>query len=489
MNANSVHKTGIIIVGAGFAGTGMAIKLRKSGREDFVVLERAETIGGTWRENHYPGAACDIKSYLYSYSFAPWPEWNYLYGHQEQILEYHQHCIRAYGLEPHIRCSENVQSAEWDETNGEWEVNTTAGNVYRAPVFITGTGPLNKVNFPAIPGRGSFAGPAFHTAQWNHEVDLTGKRVAVIGTGASAIQVVPAIAPEVRNLKVFQRSAPWIIHRGDHPISEKRKARYRKNPFWQKFHRERIYWQNEFTALGFVKFPGIMKIGQKLALRNLKKAIPDPELRRKATPGYRMGCKRVLRSDDYFSALARENVDLITEGIQEILPRGIRTADGQVHEVDVVIYATGFEASENMAPFEMKGREGISLKEIWKNGGESYLGTVIHGFPNAFTVIGPNTGLGHNSMIHIIESQVSFVLSALAQMKQNRWKSVEVKKQVQDAYNQKIQQRLHNTVWETGGCMSWYLNSNGKNTTLWPGFTFEFRRKTKKMKAEEFLTK
>lgn len=476
----------ILITGAGFAGICMAIKLKELGKYKFAILEKADRVGGTWRDNHYPGAACDVPSLLYSYSFETWPNWERGYSPHHNILEYIEFCVDKYKLKEHLKLGEEVVRIEWLEKERLWEGETRKGNIYRAKIAIGSTGPLARPKLPAIPGRDSFAGGSWHTANWNHDFTLKGKRVAIIGTGASAIQVVPAIADEVGELKLFQRTPPWVIHRNDKAISKGRKRRHQAFPLLQKIRRELIYWEFESKAVAFVSLPGAMKTAKRLALRNLNKSIADPELRKSLTPSYMMGCKRVLRSDDYFPTLNKENVNLIIDHIDQITHEGILTKDGHLHKVDAIVYATGFEASENMAPFAIKGKGGADLQEAWKEGGEAYLGTTIANFPNFFIIVGPNTGLGHNSIIHIIESQVNYIQKALQTMENQGLASVEVKSDIQNVYNQKIQKRLAGTIWNVGGCMSWYLNSHGKNTTMWPGYTFEFRRMTKSFKLIDY---
>ena len=476
----------VAIVGAGFSGLGMAIHLKKAGTHSFVILEKTDGVGGTWRVNSYPGAACDIPTHLYSYSFEQWPYWSRIFGPQQEILQYIEHCADKYDLRPHLRFNQEITKVFYDPANAIWHTQTKDGNTILSRIAIGATGPLNIIKYPEIPGVGSFKGPAFHTARWDHSVDLTGKRVGIIGTGASAIQVIPTIADQVSELTVFQRTPPWVIHRPDRDIGPKEQKLYKTLPFLQRMYRNWFYWSNEAKAVAFVVFPGAMKIAQNLGRKNLRKGIPDPELREKLTPKFTMGCKRVLLSNTYYPAMAKETTHLVTDSISEITETGITTVDGKHHELDVIIYATGFWASENVAPFETRGKDGQDLRDLWSKGGEAFLGTTITGFPNFFLIVGPNTGLGHNSMIYIIESQIKYILSALRKMKRKGLKEVEIRSEVQEAYNRKVQKRLQGTIWSKGGCMSWYLNENGKNTTLWPGFTFEFRRKTRRFRLGNY---
>ncbi|MCB9231681.1 MAG: NAD(P)/FAD-dependent oxidoreductase [Bacteroidia bacterium] len=484
--SRSIQFFDVLITGAGFAGLCMAIKLKQQGKYSFAVLERGDQMGGTWRDNTYPGAACDVPSLLYSYSFETWPHWQRDYSPHDNIMAYMEHCVDRYGLGPHILTGQNVVKAQWLEQEGLWEAETEKGDIFRARFAIGSTGPLNKAKLPEIPGRENFAGPSWHTSHWQHDISLKGKRVAVIGTGASAIQVVPAIANEMKELILFQRTPPWVMPRKDKPVSEARRNRYRRFPWMQKLAREALYWKFESRAIAFVTFPGLMKTAKRMALRNLNKAIRDPNLRKQLIPDYDMGCKRVLRSDDYYPALTRKNVVLETESILKMDSNHIKTSSGKSYEVDLIVYATGFEAAEQMAPFEFLGRDGVDLRNLWAKGGEAYLGTTVAGFPNFFIVVGPNTGLGHNSIIHIIESQVQYIMSALDAMEKEGITRVEVKKEMQDKFNQEVQERLKGTIWNVGGCMSWYVNQEGKNTTLWPGYTWQFRRMLRRFHPADY---
>ncbi|MEM7038094.1 MAG: NAD(P)/FAD-dependent oxidoreductase, partial [Bacteroidota bacterium] len=483
---SSPEHTSILIVGAGFAGIGMGIRLLQAGRKDFLILEKAPRVGGTWRDNTYPGAACDVPSHLYSFSFAPYPEWKHRYSRQEQILIYMEKCVEDFGLAPYIRFEQQVERLEWDEAAAQWRVETKDGPGFTATVTVSGIGPLTEPNIPDFPGRNDFQGPAFHTSRWEHDVDLKGKRVAVVGTGASAIQVIPELAEEVAQLTVFQRSPAWVMPRHDRPYSERKQRMHARFPFLQSIKRQFMYMRMEAAAIGFVRYPGILRAASGMVTRSIRKSVKSPELRKALTPNYQMGCKRILRSDDYYPAMARENVTLVAQPVTEMDATGITDAAGNRHEIDAIVYATGFIASENMARFDIIGRNGQNLKELWQMGGEAYLGTAVHGFPNSFIIVGPNTGLGHNSMIHIIESQLNYIVDAVQKMSAQGLKKVDVRKDVQDQYNVRIQKRMAKTVWKTGGCNSWYLNSEGKNTTLWPGYTFEFRRKTKRFRANDY---
>jgi cation diffusion facilitator CzcD-associated flavoprotein CzcO len=475
----------VIIVGSGFAGLGMAIRLKQAGIDDFVILEQADDVGGTWRDNHYPGCACDVQSHLYSFSFEPWPRWTRDFAPRQEILEYLRHCADKYGVRPHVRFGAKVVQARFDERAGEWELSTGDGGTWRARVVVSGTGPLSRPQLPDIAGLSSFEGKTFHSARWDHSFPLAGKTVAVIGTGASAVQLVPRIATEVERLHVFQRTPPWLMPKPDGPIPSWKQALFARAPAAQKAARARIYWTRELLALGFVVEPRILKLAEGLGRRYLKKSVADPALRAKLTPSYRLGCKRVVPSNDYLPALQRPNVELVTEGIAEVRPHGIVTKDGVERPVDAIVLATGFEAAEQVAPFEVLGRDGRDLNEVWSGGAEAYLGVTIAGFPNLFLLVGPNTGLGHSSMVFMIESQVAYVVDAIRTMRARGLKLVALKAEAQRRYNERIQERLKSSVWSSG-CMSWYLTRSGKNTTIWPGFTFEFRLRTRRFDAGSY---
>ncbi len=477
----------ILVVGTGFAGLGMGIALREAGIESFTIFERAREVGGTWRDNHYPGCACDVPSHLYSFSFEPMPSWARTYGEQWQILEYLRHCADRYGLRPHIRFDAEIASATWDEAQHAWEVRTASGETARGRVLVAACGFLNRPAFPSIRGRESFEGASFHSSQWDHDFDFDGKRVAVIGTGASAIQFVPQIAPRVRTLHVFQRTPPWIIPKRDRPIGDRTRRLFERAPVVQQLARWGQYVQHELRAIPFVLDKRLFAIGQRMALAHLEAQVPDPELRARLTPSYTMGCKRVLLSNDYYPALMRDNVELVTEGIEHIEPRGIVTRDGELREVDAIIYGTGFVAAEMPAPFPIRGRDGRDLTETWRDGPHAHLGTVVSGFPNLFIMVGPNTGLGHSSMVFMIESQIAYVLDAIETMRRRGIAALDVRADAMEAYNERIHARLDRGVW-ADGCRPWYLTRTGKNTTLWPGFTFEFRWRTRKLRLEDFDT-
>jgi cation diffusion facilitator CzcD-associated flavoprotein CzcO len=476
----------IVIVGAGFAGLAMGIRLKQSGIDAFTILEQAEEVGGTWRDNDYPGAACDVESHLYSFSFEPNSGWTRDFSPQREILAYLIHCADKYDVRRHIRFGAAVTRATFDERAGIWTVETQGGESLDARVLVLGCGGLSRPAYPNLVGLDRYAGTAMHSARWDHKYPLDGKTVAVVGTGASAIQIVPAIAPRVAKLLVFQRTPPWIVPKWDSEISDRRRAVFRRIPLLQKLARAGIYSRREILALGFVVEPRLMSVVRRLALRHLTRSISDANLRRKLTPEYVPGCKRILPTNDFYPALERDNVELVTEGIREVRAHGIVTNDDKEHLADAIVFATGFQAAEAVAPFEIRGRGGRELGAVWQGGAQAYLGTTVTGFPNAFMIVGPNTGLGHNSMVLMIESQVEYIISAVQAMRARGLKFVEVRPEVQQRYNVRLQERLAKTVWSKGGCKSWYVTRTGKNTTLWPGFTFEFRARTRRFDARDY---
>jgi cation diffusion facilitator CzcD-associated flavoprotein CzcO len=465
-----------VIVGAGFAGLCTAIKLAEDGESDFVVIERGPDVGGTWRDNTYPGACCDVPSQLYSFSFAPNPEWSSSYSPQPEIQAYIRGVAEKSGLLDRFHFDTAVEDATWDESAQEWRVRTTAGEVTSA-TLITCSGGLSEPRLPAIEGLDTFEGEIFHSARWRHEVDLTGKRVAVIGTGASAIQIVPEVQKIVSHLDLYQRTAPWVIPRNDRTYPRLERLALRHVPALRRLYRTGIYWGHEGYVPAFTWQPRLGAPAQKAALINLHKGIKDPALRDKVTPTFRLGCKRVLRSNTYYPALAATNVDVVTDPIARITPTGIETGDGVEHPVDVIVVATGFHTTDLPIAERIVGRDGRSLAQVWdKDGMAAYKGTTIHGFPNLFMVVGPNTGQGHTSVVFVIESQVAYIRDAIATMRAEKYAAVEPRVEAQRRWNANVQKRMKRTVWNTGGCSSWYLDKHGKNTVLWPKATFTFRR-------------
>jgi cation diffusion facilitator CzcD-associated flavoprotein CzcO len=468
------HK--VVIVGSGFSGLGMAIQLRKAGIEDFVILEKADDIGGTWRENNYPGCACDIPSHMYSYSYAPKWDWTRMYAPQGEIWDYLRACAEKYGLTKHLRFGEQVATAHFDEARAEWRITTARGTTYVGQALVLGVGAQHRPSIPDLPGAATFTGEAFHSAQWNHDYDVAGKRVAVIGTGASAIQFVPQLATQADQVHVYQRTAPWILPKPDRPITDRERRAFRAVPALQRAYRAAIYLALESRAVGFVVSPKAMRVAERVSRRHLRKQVADEALRDALTPNFTMGCKRVLISNDYYPSLTRENVALVTEAIASVRPSSIVTTDGVEREVDAIVYGTGFHVTDTLASMQIVGAGGRSLDEAWRDGPEAYLGISVAGFPNLFILVGPNTILGHSSMVFMIEAQVKYVLRALRRLAEPG--RLEVLPHTQARFNSKIQKRLRRTVWSTG-CRSWYLDSAGVNRALWPGFTVSYWLRTR----------
>lgn len=476
----------VAIVGTGFAGLGMAIKLKQAGREDFVVLERAGDVGGTWRDNTYPGCQCDVPSNVYSFSFAPNPEWTRTFAPQGEIWDYLRAVTDRYDLRPHIRFGAELTGAEWDEATQRWTIETVRGTL-TARVVVGAMGPLSEPSIPSIPGMESFAGTTFHSATWNHDHDLRGRRVAVIGTGASAIQFVPAIQPQVGQMTVFQRTPPWIMPRRDRRVRPRERAVFKVLPAAQRLVRDTVYLAREATVLPFMK-PGLLgKLPEQMARAHLARSVKDPGLRAKLTPTYGVGCKRILLSNEWYPALQQPNVEVVSDGIAEIRPNAVVTADGREHEVDTIVFGTGFHVTDMPFVERLKGRGGRLLGEVWRERGMQALrGTTIHGFPNLFLLVGPNTGLGHNSIVYMIESQLSYAIDALAETERRGAAVFDPTQTSQDAYNALVQRRMQDTVWTSGGCASWYLDAHGRNTTLWPGASWRFRQQTRRFDPAEY---
>jgi cation diffusion facilitator CzcD-associated flavoprotein CzcO len=476
----------VAVIGSGFGGLGAAVRLRRAGITDFVVLERRDSVGGTWRDNSYPGCACDVPSHLYSFSFAPNPDWPRNFSGQAHIRAYLERVTDTFGLRPHLRFGSEVLQMTWDGEELRWVVETARGTL-TADFVVSATGPLSDPKIPDIPGLDTFEGRVFHSAQWDHDYDLRGKRVAMIGTGASAIQVVPAIAPTVDHLTVFQRTPPWVMPRMDRRISGVERWLHTKVPATRALRRQLLWIIREMQVSAFTKRPNELGLVEKLASSHMKKAIKDPELRAKLTPDYRIGCKRILLSNSYYPALARPDVDVVASGLKEVRGNTLVAADGTETEVDAVIFGTGFHVTDMPIAKRIKGAHGTTLAESWKDGMEALRGSTAAGFPNFMTVIGPNTGLGNSSMILIIEAQLNYMIDYLRQLDTIGGRvAFDARPSAVHAWNRHIQDRMQRTVWTTGGCDSWYLDTNGRNTTVWPGTTAEFRRVTKELDLSEY---
>jgi cation diffusion facilitator CzcD-associated flavoprotein CzcO len=475
----------VLIIGAGFGGLGMAIRLRQAGADRFTILERTAEIGGTWRDNTYPGCACDIPSHLYSWSFESNPEWTRMYPSQTEIQEYLLRSVDKYGLRSSIRFDSEVREAVFEEREQIWRVTTVRGDSITARSVVAGMGGLSRPAYPKLPGLDRFEGPSFHSARWDHSCDLAGKRVGVIGTGASAVQFVPQIAPRVERLHLFQRTPPWVLPKMDGPIGAHWRWMFRNVPGTMFAFRALLYWRQELLAPGFTLNPRLMAPLEKMGRAHIAKAISDPELRRRVTPDYRIGCKRILIANDYYPALGRSNVELVTESIAEILPHGTVTSDGIERPVDALIFGTGFRATDLLTPMRVVGRNGVDLNDAWREGLEAYYGITGAGYPNLFMLVGPNTGLGHNSIIFMIEAQVHYVMECLRLMNLREAKAIEVRREAQEHFNRNIQARLQRTVWMSG-CKSWYLDARGRNTTLWPGSTVGYWAQTREVDAGDY---
>ncbi|KAA9161365.1 NAD(P)/FAD-dependent oxidoreductase [Amycolatopsis acidicola] len=480
-------ETGVIIVGTGFSGLGMAIQLRKQGREDFVILEKAHEVGGTWRDNTYPGCACDIQSHMYSFSFEQNPNWTRSFSPQPEIWDYLRGVAKKYDLYRFIRFGQEMTGARWDSDEHRWHVATRGGDEFAGTHLVNGVGALHLPQTPDLKGIENFEGEKFHSARWNHDYDLRGKRVAVVGTGASAIQFVPAIAPDVERLTLFQRTPPWVMPKPDHAMPEWAKNLFDKVPGVQRAYRSLLYWMLEARAVGFNGHPGVMKIGQLLAKSNIDRAVSDPELRAKLTPDYVMGCKRVLISNDYYPALARDNVDVVTDGVAEVKAHSIVDTAGVEHEVDAIIFGTGFHVTDAFDNLDIIGEDGRNLSKEWAGEGmQTHLGITVAGFPNLFFLLGPNTGLGHNSVVFMIESQIRYIAEAIRLVEEKDAHALVPRTDVQTRFNDEIQRKLNKGVWTQGGCQSWYLDSKGVNRTVWPGFTWRYWLNTRKLRPADF---
>src|SRR3954452_3070134 len=474
--------TTVAIIGSGFSGIGLAIRLRQEGVEDFVVLERNEGVGGTWWANTYAGCACDVLSHLDSFSFAPNADLKRTYSRQAEIREYLRRLVEEHGVTTYLRLNTEVLCARWNQDR--WELETSNGPV-TAKVLVSATGPLVEPKLPGFPGLERFQGPAFHSARWDHSVSLKGKRVAAIGTGASAIQFVPKIAREVEQLHVFQRTPPWVMPHSSRPITRTERRLFRLFPALQRLRRGWIYTAREFLVLGFVKRPRAMKLLEGVSRRHMARSLP-PELLEKATPDYRLGCKRILPSNDWYPALARDNVELVTDAVTEGREHAIVTADGTEGAVDALVFGTGFHVVNTPVGRMVAGRDGRTLADVWNGSPRSHLGCTVPGFPNLFILLGPNTGLGHSSMVYMIESQSAYVLDALRAMRERGAGTVDVRPEAEAKFNAQVRERMQGTVWDTG-CTSWYQDAKGNNPTLWPDWTWRFRQRTARFDPGEYV--
>lgn len=474
----------VAIIGSGFSGLGMGVALKKAGIDNFTIFEKADSAGGTWRDNTYPGCACDVPSALYSYSFSPNSEWSRSFAEQAEINGYLGEVANDHRLEPHFAFGHELKTAHYNAEQQCWAIQFANGNRVHSRILISAIGALHIPNMPNFDGLDSFTGTTFHSARWNHDYDLTGKRVAVIGTGASAIQFVPAITQQVKGLTLFQRSPAWVLPKPDRGIGKREKALYRRIPALMAARRAATYGQLETRAIAFNYATGLLKLVERQACNYIDRTIDDPVKARALIPDYSMGCKRILMSNDYYQSLNRDHVTIENSGVQRIEGNTIIDGNGKRHEVDAIILGTGFKTLDAITEVDIRNEQGLSLEDAWKGGAQSHLGCMISGFANFFMLLGPNTGLGHNSQVYMIESQVRYVSDALKKMRDRDIGSVSVKPAVQQKYVQSIQSRLKHTVWSSG-CKSWYLDEAGNNWTLWPGFTFVYRYLTRRFNLSE----
>ena len=477
-----------VIVGAGLGGLCAGIHLLRAGISDFTILERDPQPGGTWRDNVYPGCACDVPVALYQFSFAPSIHWRHVFPRVSEMQEYVRQLIANFDLAPHLKTGDGARSARWDEDGCRWRIRTETGAEFEAQTLIVALGQLNRPKLPDIPGRDSFAGPAFHSARWNDSAPLEGKRVGVVGCAASAVQLIPEIAKVAGHLTVFQRTPNWLLPRLDREIIEEEMALLITAPHVGELTREQIYqnadclfWQAfSWTPQGRAAFT-------RLSTMHMESQVADPEMRRKLTPEYPIGCKRVLFADDYYPALQLPNVTLDTAAIERITPQGIRTSDAVDHPLDVLIFATGFETTDWHWSLDVIGRDGVRLSDVWKDGPEAYLGLTVSGFPNLFMQYGPNTNLGHNSITFMLERQSEYIVQALLEIERRGLCAMEPAREVQDRFNREQQEALAHTTWADPRGHNWYVNAAGRNTQNWHSHTRDYAAATKTVNFEDYV--
>ncbi|MBA0126204.1 NAD(P)/FAD-dependent oxidoreductase [Haloechinothrix sp. YIM 98757] len=477
--------TTVLIIGAGFAGLGTAIRLKQAGITDFVILERGSDVGGTWRDNTYPGAACDVPSLLYSFSFVPNPDWRRAYSGSREILEYIHHMVDTFDLRRHIRFHTNVTGLEYHEETALWSARTEDGSSFTARAAVMATGPLSNASLPDIPGIDTYQGHTIHSARWDHDYDFTGKHVAVIGTGASGVQIIPELAARARKVKVFQRTPGWVLPKPNPGHPAWLTAAFRRAPVVQAFLRQALFWGHEAIALGVVWDSMATTALQGLARTYLRLAVKDSWLRRQLTPDFRIGCKRILMTSDYYPALQRDNCKLITWPIYTLSPNGIRTAEGIEHDVDCIVFATGFDVCKTGTPFPITGPGGRSLGDDWAAGAQAYKSVSVAGYPNLFFTFGPNSGPGHNSVLVYNEAQIDYIVKAVELIHDQHVRTLEVRKDIQDGFNHDIQKRLARTTWNSG-CTSWYLTEDGFNATMYPGFATQYARQLATLDLDDY---
>lgn len=473
------------IIGAGFAGIGAAIRLKDQGITDFEIFERGTRVGGTWRDNTYPGAACDIPSRLYSYSFAPNPDWSHTYSGSDEILGYIDSMVESFGIAPHIRFGHNVTGVEYDEVAGEWTVNFEGREPVQARTVIVASGPLANASFPKIEGIETYEGHKIHSARWDHDYDFTGKKVAVIGTGASGVQIVPELIKVAKSVKVFQRTPGWVIPRLDIATPPAARALFAKVPAAQQLARQILFWGHEASATAMVWDTPLTGLVARLGKAHLRRQVSDPWLRRQLTPDFTPGCKRMLVSSDYYPALQRDNCKLIDWPIATISPVGIRTSDGIEHHLDAIVFATGFDVHLTGPPYPVTGLGGRSLADEWKGGAQAYKSINANGYPNLFLMTGPNSGPGHNSLLVYVEGQIDYAVTGITTILRNNLRYLDVRAEVQRRYNERLQRRLTKTTWMSG-CSSWYLTADGFNASMYPGFATQYLRQMRDFRFGDY---
>jgi cation diffusion facilitator CzcD-associated flavoprotein CzcO len=473
----------VAIVGAGFGGLGLGIRLKRAGIRSFTIFDRGDDVGGTWRDNTYPGLACDVPSHLYSFSFEPKRDWSRRFPRQPEILEYLRAAARRHGLEEHLRLGTEVTAARFED--GRWRVSTADGDEQQFDMLVAATGQLSRPAWPSIPGLDSFEGTAFHSAEWDHSYDLRGKRIAVVGTGASAVQFVPEIAHAAAQLHVFQRTPPYVVEKRDKEYPRWERRLFRRLGVVQALDRLYMWLTFEVFIAAFTDVPLLRRELSRRFRKLLERQVPEPRLREQLTPSYEIGCKRVLISNDWYPALQRDDVELVTEPIAEVVPSGVVTADGRMREVDAIVCGTGFSTVDFLAPMDVRGIGGRDLNEAWREGPDAYLGLTIAGFPNLFVLYGPNTNLGSGSIVYMLESQIAYVLDAVERLERTGGRWLDVRPEAQRRESRGVQRRLETSVWNTGGCTSWYVHG-GRNTNNWPGYMLEYRLRTRRLRPRDY---
>ncbi len=486
-NPMSTHTLDVAVIGGGFAGIGTAIRLKQRGIHDFAIFERGAAIGGTWRDNTYPGAACDIPSRLYSYSFAPNPNWSRTYSGSNEILGYIEAMTAEFGLGPHLRLGHNVTGIVFDEQAGVWEI-AVEGHAHPilARTVVLASGPLANASLPDIRGIETYQGHKIHSARWDHDYDFTGKRVAVVGTGASAVQIIPELVEKAASVKVFQRTPGWVLPRVDRQTNGLTKELYRRVPAAEQLARRAWFYGHESVALGVVWNTPLTRVVELVGKAQLRRQVKDPWLRRQLTPDFRAGCKRLLMTDDYYPALQRDNCKLITWPIARISEHGIRTAEGIEHQADCIVFATGFDVSKTGTPVPVVGRDGRVLADEWSRGAYAYKSVAVSGYPNLYLTFGPNSGPGHNSALVYMEAQIDYLVGAIGLILDRNLRMLDVRRDRQDRYNAAIQRKLSATTWNSG-CRSWYLTEDGFNATMYPGFATQYVHQLRAVDLDDYL--